>query len=120
MATFENTQIVNYDITGGDTDFEIEDKNGNKLDLSKYDLLYVQIEHTALDVGDSTLIFKRSAVGDRYTEPPGGTLLMDTGATQAADFSHLGLGAKFARISFIAGTDTVGTVENIHVIAKSK
>ncbi len=120
MAVFENTQVEDYDITGGTKDFDIVDKAGNKLDITKYTTIYIQVEYTALDVGLSQLTFKRSAVGLRYTEPPGGTLIMDAGADHSSDFNHANLGAKNLRVSFTKDVgDTVGTIQNIHVIAKT-
>lgn len=119
-AVFSNTQAINYAVTGGDTDIEIQDKNGDKLDLTKYDILYVQVDYKDLDVGDSTLTFKRSADGVRYVTPPSSTLTMSTGSAKVNDFNHSVFGAKFARISFTHGTDAAGTIESVHVIAKSK
>ena len=119
MAVFENTQAEAYAIVGGNKTFDIVDKAGNKLDLSKYRNVYLQVEYKDLDVGDSSLIFERSADGTRYTEPPGGTLIMDTGTT-ASDFNHADFGAKNVRIRFAIGTDAAGTIENVKVVATSK
>jgi hypothetical protein len=119
MNIIERTITLNYDMAGsGSTTFDII--TAGLLDLSKYDIVHLQVNYKDADVGDSTLEFQRSADGVRFVTPPGGLATMDTGAAKVSDMSHADWGAKYVRVSFTLGTDTAGTIETIYLIAKQK
>lgn len=119
MKIIERTITLNYDMAGsGSTAFDII--TGDLLDLSKYEIVYLQVNYKDADVGDSTLEFQRSADGVRFVTPPGGLVEMDTGAAKVSDMNHADWGAKFVRVNFTLGTDTTGTIETIYLIAKNK
>lgn len=120
-SIFRKTYTVNYDVSGGNTDFDIDDGAGTLLDFSKYDQIYLQVEYTGLDAATSEMTLKRKAKASaKFSDAPGGLELLKITGSFAADFDHSVAGAENFRLSLDRKTSTVGTISKIHVVAKSK
>lgn len=113
MATFKVTINTAYAVTGGTTSFAIPH------DLKKYKTINVQINYTALDVGDGTLSVSRSNDNTRFTAVVG-TATMSTGVDQSSDINIGDHGADRLQVNFTVGTDTAGTIEDIIINAKTQ
>ena len=115
------TLTPSYNVAGGDTTFDIDDVNGNLIDFSKYDQVYLQVEYTGLDAADSELKLVRKAIASAsFSDAPGGTEILKITSSFAADFDHESVGAQNFRLDFTAKASTVGTISKIHIVAKSK
>lgn len=113
MATFKKTISVAYAVAGGSSSFAIPH------DLKKYKTVDVQINYTALDVGDGTLSVSRSNDNSRFTAVVGSATMV-TGVSKSSDINIADHGADRLQLDFTAGTDTAGTIQDIIILAKTE
>jgi len=112
MAILTKTITLDYDVTEGSTTFDLA------LDLSRFTRIFIQVNYTDLDVGDSTIELITSLDNTRFATITGTSLALNIGATQMNYWDLSDLNASRIKLSYTHGTSEAGTIEKIFILAK--
>lgn len=107
---------LNYNVSNGDTFFDINPKEP----LGGFDVIYIQILYSGLDASDSTINLYRSATPDtsKFILVPNSTLTLDN-TQSAADYNICSTAATYFRLKFTKGANTTtGTIEKLIIVLK--